>query len=129
MALLKVKSANRRRVAQNSLTSGIVVRDRMTFHREAGRRIVCPNAAERRAASRISVTVTFVSTDDSASSFAPSTTTARRYDKELSYGVGMGLAAICCSLLDPLLRTRMSLPATVMAYPVWPYTSMSLRLK
>src|SRR5882724_9596531 len=30
MALLKVKSANRRRVAQNSLTSGIVVRDRMT---------------------------------------------------------------------------------------------------
>ena len=45
---------------------------------ETGRRIVLPSAAERRAASRISVTVTFVSRDESPSSFAPSIITARR---------------------------------------------------
>src|SRR5450755_762493 len=99
------------------------------IYREEGRRTVAPVAAERRAASRISVTVTFVSSEENPSSLAPSTTTARGYDRELSYGAGTGLAASCCSLLDPLLRTRRSLPATVIAYPVWPYTSMSLRPK
>ena len=47
-------------------------------------RIVLPDAAERRAASRISVTVTFVSSDENPSSFAPSRTTALKYESELS---------------------------------------------
>ena len=42
------------------------------------RRIVWPEAAERRAASRISVTITLVSRDDNASTLAPSSSTARK---------------------------------------------------
>ena len=64
---------------------------------EAGKRMVFPEAAERRAASRISVTVTFVSSDDNPSGFIPSTITALRSDSELSYGGGSALAAICSS--------------------------------
>ena len=55
-----------------------------TPHLEAGKRIVFPEAAERRAASRISVTVRLVSSDDSPSGLAPSSITARRSDSELS---------------------------------------------
>jgi hypothetical protein len=50
---------------------------RSQFYRFSGSVIVFPSLAERRAASRISVTVTFVSNDDKASGLAPSTITAR----------------------------------------------------
>src|SRR5450631_2942897 len=84
------------------------------FHRKihlgVDSRIVFPSAAERRAASRISVTVTLVSRDDRASGLAPSRITARRYERELSYGEGRALAASCSScVLSPPRRTRMSL--------------------
>ncbi len=46
--------------------------------------MVTPEDAERRAASRISVTVMLVSSEDSPSGFIPSSTTARRSDIELS---------------------------------------------
>lgn len=39
---------------------------------------VCPDAAERRAASRISTTITLVSSEDNASGLAPFNSTARR---------------------------------------------------
>src|SRR4029077_11765810 len=73
-----------------------------------------PVAAERRAASRISVTVTLVSSEESGSDLAPSRTTARTYESELSYGAGTGLAAISSSwVLLPPRRTRMSSLFTV----------------
>ena len=50
----------------------------------AARLRATPGAAERRAASRISVTVRFVSRADSPSGFIPFSTTALRYDSELS---------------------------------------------
>ena len=56
----------------------------MTNYLEAGKRTVWPVAADRRAASRISVTVTFVSSEEGASSFAPSRITALRYESSLS---------------------------------------------
>src|ERR1700726_2988996 len=85
---------------------------RMTFllvHLVARNRTVFPSAAERRAASRISVTVTFVSKDDKASGLAPSAITARTYESSLSYGGATGLAASCSSWLSaPPRRTRRS---------------------
>jgi hypothetical protein len=38
-----------------------------------------------------------VSSEESASGLAPSRTTARTYESELSYGAGTGLAAISSS--------------------------------
>src|SRR5579864_1313319 len=85
----------------------------ITIHLDAGRCIVFPEAAERRAASRISITVRFVSREESTSGFAEPRTTALRYGNESSYGGEIGLALICSSWLSPPLdppprRTRIS---------------------
>src|ERR1700733_8334077 len=58
-----------------------------------GNGTVAPDDADRRAASMISVTVKFVSSEDRPSGSAPSSTTARSNDSELSYGADNGLAA------------------------------------
>src|SRR5215469_11148312 len=97
------------------------------FYLEPGSRIVFPSAADRRAASRISVTVTLVGRDDRSSSFVPPITTARRYESSSSYGRGSGWAESCCSFSLTVGRTRMPSLFTVITYPVSPYTSRSLR--
>ncbi len=69
--------------AKAGVLGGIIARA-ILCHLEAGKRIVFPEAAERLAASRISVTVILVSSEDNPSGFIPSITTALRSDKELS---------------------------------------------
>src|ERR1700675_1074336 len=81
---------------------------------------VFPVAADCRAASRISVTITLVSSEDNPSGFTPSTTTARRYVSESSYGTATFCAAIFRSSFSPARRTFKSSRPTVITYPVLP---------
>ena len=65
----------------------------------AGKWMVFPDAAERRAASRISVTVTFVSSDDSASCFRAIQNDRPQIGQRIVVGGRDGLAASCSSVV------------------------------
>ena len=79
-----------------------------------------PVFADSLAASNISVTVTFVSSDDKPSTFAPSSSTALKYVNESSYGAGTGLAFSIFASGSPLRRTSNPSLFTVTTDPVAP---------
>src|SRR2546425_6688013 len=82
-------------------------------------RTVSPDAAERRAASRISITTSLTARDDGPEGFNSPRTTAVKYESGSSYRGSRGCAAISSSSL-PARRTRILSGPTVLARPVWP---------
>src|SRR5437899_11439251 len=81
-------------------------------------RTVSPDAAERRAASKISITTTLTASDDGPEGFTSPRTTAVRYESGSSYRGSRGCAAISSSSL-PARRTRSLSAPMLLASPAW----------